>query len=41
MRIVSADFKKERNYSCLIGRDILRNWDIKFDGRKNLVTIID
>jgi gag-polyprotein putative aspartyl protease len=41
MRIVSADFKREPNYSCLIGRDILRNWEIKFDGRKKLVTIVD
>ena len=41
IRIVSAVFAKERNYSCLIGRDILRNWTITFDGRSKRVTIQD
>jgi len=40
-RIVSADFVGERYHSCLIGRDILRNWKITFDGRGKLVTIED
>lgn len=41
IRIVSAAFVKERNYACLIGRDILRNWVITFDGRSKRVTITD
>jgi len=41
IRIVSADFEKEPNYACLIGRDIMRHWDIRFDGRSKRVTIID
>jgi hypothetical protein len=40
-RIVSADFVGEKNYSCLIGRDIIRNWNIIFDGHRRLVTIED
>jgi Retroviral aspartyl protease len=41
LRIVSVDFPKERNYAILIGRDILRNWVITFDGRCKRVTIAD
>jgi len=41
IRIVSAVFAKERHYACLIGRDILRNWVITFDGRSKKVTITD
>lgn len=41
IRVVSAVFAKERNYACLIGRDILRNWLITFDGRSKRVTITD
>lgn len=41
IRIVSADFVKERNFACLIGRDILRHWTISFDGRSKRVTITD
>ncbi|HEX7285270.1 MAG TPA: retroviral-like aspartic protease family protein [Candidatus Angelobacter sp.] len=41
IRIVSAVFAKERNYACLIGRDILRNWLITFDGRAKRVTIVE
>ena len=41
IRIVSVDFVKERNYAILIGRDILRNWVITFDGRSKRVTITD
>jgi len=41
IRIVSAVFAKERHYACLIGRDILRNWVITFDGRSKRVTIED
>jgi hypothetical protein len=40
-RIISGDFVGERYYSCLIGRDVLRNWHIAFDGRRKLVTIED
>jgi predicted aspartyl protease len=40
-RIVSVDFPKERYYAILIGRDILRNWTITFDGRSKRVTILD
>jgi predicted aspartyl protease len=39
--IVAAVFAKERHYACLIGRDILRNWTITFDGRSKQVTITD
>jgi hypothetical protein len=41
IRIVSADFAKERHYAILIGRDILRNWIISFDGRSKRVTITE
>lgn len=41
IRIVSAVFAKERNYAILIGRDILRNWVLNFDGRSKRVTITD
>jgi hypothetical protein len=41
LRIVSGDFLRERNFSGLIGRDILQNWYITFDGRRKFVTIED
>jgi hypothetical protein len=41
IRIVSAVFARERSYAILIGRDILRNWLIAFDGRSKRVTITD
>ena len=41
IRIVSVDFVKEPNYSCLLGRDILQNWEITFDGRRKMVTFED
>jgi hypothetical protein len=41
IRIVSAEFAKERYYAMLIGRDILRNSTLTFDGRRRLVTIMD
>jgi hypothetical protein len=41
IRVISADFIREPNYACLIGRDILRNWKIIFDGRSKCVTITD
>jgi hypothetical protein len=41
IRIVSANFVKERNYACLIGRDILQNWCIIFDGPSKRITITD
>jgi len=41
IRIVSAAFAKERFYACLIGRDILRNWVLNFDGRAQRVTITE
>jgi hypothetical protein len=41
IRIISADFVQERHYAILIGRDILRNWTITFDGRFKRVTITD
>ena len=39
IRIVSAVFAKERYYAILIGRDILRNWAITFNGGSKRVTI--
>jgi hypothetical protein len=41
LRIVAADFVRERSFSCLIGTDILRNWRITFDGRSKRVLIED
>ncbi len=40
-RLVSSDFAREPSYACLIGRDILRHWNITFDGRSKRVTITD
>lgn len=40
-RIVSAVFTQERHYAIIIGRDILRNWLVTFDGRSGRVTIED
>lgn len=40
-RIVSAVFTQERSYAIVIGRDILRNWVVSFDGRSRRVTITD
>jgi hypothetical protein len=39
VRIVSAIFAKQRYYAILIGRDILRNWVITFNGGAQRVTI--
>ena len=39
LQLRAVDFNREPFYSCLIGRDILKNWDISFDGRAKLVTI--
>jgi hypothetical protein len=39
VRIRSAVFVKEPHYACIIGRDILRNWRLTFDGRAKCVTI--
>jgi aspartyl protease len=41
IRIVSSAFPKARHYAILIGRDILRNWVISFNGRSKRVTITD
>jgi len=41
IRIVSAEFAKERHYAILVGRDILRNWIVTFDGRNKRATITD
>ena len=41
LRLLSKDFEEERYYSCLIGRDVLRHWNITFDGRSKRVTITD
>lgn len=41
IRIISAEFARERHYAILIGRDILRNWVIAFDGRSKCVTITE
>lgn len=38
-RILAGDFDREPFYSCLIGRDIIKNWRIQFDGRAKCVTI--
>jgi hypothetical protein len=41
IRIVSAAFPKAQHYAILIGRDILRNWVITFDGHSKRVTITE
>jgi hypothetical protein len=38
-RILARDFYKESSYACLIGRNILKYWDIRFDGQNRMVTI--
>lgn len=39
VRLLARDFYKESSYSCLIGRNILKRWDIRFDGQSKMVTI--
>lgn len=39
MQIFAADLNREIFYSALIGRDILRRWDVRFNGPGKLVTI--
>jgi len=41
IRIRSVDFIREPHFACLIGRDILRNWSVTFEGRLKRVTILD
>lgn len=41
LRILSRDFEEERHYSCLVGRDVLRYWNITFDGCSKCVIITD
>lgn len=41
LRIVSVVFVNEPHYAIIIGRDILRNWQITFDGRAKCVTIVE
>ena len=38
-RILARDFYKESSYACIIGRNILKRWDIRFDGQNRMVTI--
>jgi gag-polyprotein putative aspartyl protease len=37
----SIEFAKERFYAVLIGRDILRNWLVTFDGPARRITIVE
>ena len=39
VRILARDFYKETAYSCIIGRNVLKRWNICFDGQNRLVTI--
>ncbi len=39
MKIRATDFNREPFYSCIIGRDIIRYWNIQFDGRRKNVRI--
>jgi hypothetical protein len=39
VRIFSAEFTREKYFSCLIGRDVLKGWNIRFDGRAKRFTI--
>jgi hypothetical protein len=41
IRINSVDFVREPHFACLIGRDIMQNWTVTFDGKAKVVTIID
>jgi len=41
IRIRSVEFVKQPYYAILIGRDILQNWVITFDGGSRRVTIAD
>ena len=39
VKVVSTVFVMERFYAVLIGRDILRNWLVSFDGPSKKITI--
>lgn len=41
VRVISAEFVQERFYAVLIGRDILRNWRVTFDGPGRRVIIME
>jgi hypothetical protein len=38
-QILARDFYKESSYACIIGRNILKRWDIRFDGQSRMITI--
>jgi len=39
LQILARDFYREPAYACIIGRNVLRRWNICFDGNSRLVTI--
>jgi hypothetical protein len=39
VQILARDFYKETAHACIIGRNILKRWDIRFDGQNRMVTI--
>ena len=41
IQIVSVTFVKEKYYAVLIGRDILKNWIVNFDGPSRRISIRD
>lgn len=39
IRIPAGDFNREPFHACIVGRDVLKHWVVKFDGRGGRVTI--
>ena len=40
IRVVACPIIRQPYFSCLIGRDILRNWLLRYDGRSGEVEIV-
>lgn len=38
-QLLAREIFQETSFSCVIGRNILKWWDIRFDGRASMVTI--
>ncbi len=40
IQILARDLPPATTHACLLGRNVLRRWDIRFDGKNRKITII-